>query len=608
MDVPSRPNLELLVHNSPWGTALEDPETLTLMEPVQRDVDSGFAEWVEGGREEAIARFGRNCAAGRLGLVKKDGCEPRLVGDSTVSNANRLCRISEKIELPGLAGVIQFMSRHRQQRWVAFSLDVKKAHKRVKVAPSEQGFSVFTAVDPQGRTHWLVYLTCHFGGAWSAYWWSRVAAGFVRLCHILLHNSHFLSMYVDDELSLFPAASATLMACVEVMLACSLGIPLSWKKMSLGTKLKWVGWLLQFDGQPCATLSEDKVLRLEAGLRAVTQRRWVRRRELESLVGLLSWYTCGARWLKPWMAMWFHMLLKPAMHFYNLDGEQLWELQRLLDADLRVTRCATLSDVQPGWRLAECGGKVVKESSDLSRCRTKHGRAWVKLLDSASAQVRPSKDEACVAAFFLQLILRRAPVHLVETPATQCVAAADAFANSTGAGIGGWWMPNDAQLAASSICWFSISLDKSSLPEWFVPKGAGLQDVISSLEALAQLVLLVLQRQDPESRIRSPNVGCLAVRQRCDNLGVVGACEKGLSMKQPLASVLQATALFCMKERLNLRVSHLAGVRNEWADTLSRGSVKDPVFWAQLDPAKRRSLDWRAVLDAGRPEALARAV
>ena len=224
------------------------------------------------------------------------------------------------------------------------------------------------------------------------------------------------------------------------------------------------------------------------------------------------------------MADWFHMLLKPAMHFYNLDGEQLWELQRLLDADLRATRCATLSDVQTGWRLAECGGKVVKESSDLSRCRTK------------SAQVRPSKDEACVAAFFLQLILGRAPVHLVETPATQCVAAADAFANSTGAGIGGWWMPNDAQLAASSICWFSISLDKSSLPEWFVPKGAGLQDVISSLEALAQLVLLVLQRQDPESRIRSPNVGCLAVRQRCDNLGVVGACEKGLSMKQPLAA------------------------------------------------------------------------
>ncbi|CAE7193802.1 unnamed protein product, partial [Symbiodinium necroappetens] len=435
----------------------------------------------------------------------------------------------EKIELPGLAEVIRFMSRHQQQHWVAFSLDVKKAHKRVKVAPSEQDFSVFTAVDPQSRTHWLVYLTCHFGGAWSAYWWSRVAAGFVRLCHILLHSSHFLSMYVDGELSLFPAASATLMACVEVMLACSLGVPLSWKKMSLGTTLKWIGWLLQFDGQPCATLSEDKVLRLEAGLRAVTQRLWVRRREFESLVGLLSWYTCGARWLKPWMAMWFHMLLKPAMHFYNLDGEQLWELQRLLDADLRVTRCATLSDVQTGRRLAECGGKVAKESSDLSRCRTKHGRA--------SAQVRPSKDEACVAAFFLQLILGRVPVHLVETPATQCVAAADAFASSTCAGIGGWWMPNEAQLAVSSICWFSMSLDKSSLPEWFVPKGAGLQDVISSLEALAQLVLQVLQRQDPES----------FARPTCDNLGVVGACEKGLSMKQPLASVLQATALFCMK-------------------------------------------------------------
>ena len=58
-------------------------------------------------------------------------------------------------------------------------------------------------------------------------------------------------------------------------------------------------------------------------------------------------------------------------------------------------------------------------------------------------------------------------------------------------------------------------------------------------------------------------------------------------MKQPLASVLQATALFCMKERLNLRVSHLAGVRNEWADTLSRGSAKDPVFWGTAGSSEK---------------------
>ena len=53
-------------------------------------------------------------------------------------------------------------------------------------------------------------------------------------------------------------------------------------------------------------------------------------------------------------------------------------------------------------------------------------------------------------------------------------------------------------------------------------------------------------------------------------------------MKQPLASVLQSTALFCLKERITLKISHVAGVRNEWADILSRGAMRDPSFWAQL--------------------------
>ena len=157
------------------------------------------------------------------GFGEKDGADPRLVADSTVSNsnANRLCRISEKIELPGLGAAEEFISRHPDEQWVAFVLDVKTAHKRVKVAPDEQVYSVFTAVDLQGNTRWLVYLTCHFGGAWSAYWWSRVAAGYVRLGHLLLHR---VGMYVDDELSLFPAATAPLMAGLLVALAHVLGI------------------------------------------------------------------------------------------------------------------------------------------------------------------------------------------------------------------------------------------------------------------------------------------------------------------------------------------------------------------------------------------------
>ena len=82
--------------------------------------------------------MGANCAAGNLGLVKKENSEPGLVGDSSISCANELFRIREKIELPSLFDIEEFVSRHPRDKWIAFSLDVAKAHKRIRVHPSEQ--------------------------------------------------------------------------------------------------------------------------------------------------------------------------------------------------------------------------------------------------------------------------------------------------------------------------------------------------------------------------------------------------------------------------------------------------------------------------------------
>ena len=76
----------------------------------------------------------------------------------------------------------------------AWLLDVKKAHKREKMA-SEQGFSVFTAVDPEGPRIGLFtsHATLEERGVLIG---GRVAASFVRLGHVLLHSSHFFCMYV----------------------------------------------------------------------------------------------------------------------------------------------------------------------------------------------------------------------------------------------------------------------------------------------------------------------------------------------------------------------------------------------------------------------------
>ena len=76
-----------------------------------------------------------------------------------------------------------------------------------------------------------------------------------------------------------------------------------------------------------------------------------------------------------------------------------------------------------------------------------------------------------------------------------------------------------------------------------------LRPKICALEALAQLVLLVLQVSEAAGSRCRPNVGCIALRQQSDN-GVVCSSAKGLSMKEPFASILQATAELCMQEHL----------------------------------------------------------
>ena len=604
IDVPDRPNLALQLFDTPWGSAVEDCSTAC--ELVEEDVQAGFASWLDGGLEEAQARLGTNCAAGRLGVVKKEGSAPRLIGDSSVSNANHLCRTSEKVELPSLEDVSQFLSRRTGERWSAFLMDISKAHKRVKVAPKERGFSLFAVLDGSGRRRWVVYNTCHFGCSWAAYWWSRVAAGFIRLGHRVIWHGHFLVIYVDDSLSLFPASSAPLLACLQVVFACALWLPLSWHKMCLGSEVKWIGWCLQLQAAPIAILPEDKASRLCAVLRKVQAGdKLCRRKDLESFVGLLLWFTCGARWLKAWLSVFFRMLHKPSLRWLQLDHRQVAELQELLDDALVVQRAAKLSDILKGWKLLECSGRAAWPVVWPDALRWKQGQAWVKFGDWAGAAVKPCAEEQRVAGFFLQLIEARVPVQLVECEQIGALAAADAYADESHAGLGGWWLPSGCQLDVTQIRWFSFHVRRSDLPVWFIcgEKGTqkpSLQALICALEALAQLILLVLQRQDG----LVANAGRVVVRQFCDNLGVVGATSKGFSMKEPVAAVLQAAAVYCMREKINLRVSHVAGTRNEWADKLSRGPAAYPAFWRRLAKDLRRSVDWQGLLNLGRSENL----
>ena len=81
-------------------------------------------------------------AIGKLSVVIAEGRDPRLVLDRVVCicNANKLCRIPERVALPSAMDVRRaFLSTDMQGSWRALSLDVKAARKCFKVAPAERG-------------------------------------------------------------------------------------------------------------------------------------------------------------------------------------------------------------------------------------------------------------------------------------------------------------------------------------------------------------------------------------------------------------------------------------------------------------------------------------
>jgi hypothetical protein len=567
---------DLFVHESPWPSGLKDPHLL--WELVQEDIQQGFLVALPGGKAEAECRWPGKIAAGKLGIVQVDGHAARLVGDSSISGTNGRSVILEKTEHPTLHGVSEFVSANTQEEYCAFSLDFNAAHKRIKIRPTDQGYNIFVVPDPtSGELLWYYYKVCHFGGRWSGYWWSRAGASLIRLIHRFIFIHHYLAIYVDDILGLVPAKASSLLALLVILLMAALNAPLSWHKLALSPQIAWIGWDLDFS-MCVAKIPRDKQLKLVTLLGPIIKGR-SSRSDLQTLIGLLIWVSAGAMHIRPWLAAFYKLLFKPNCSTRHLAPPDLAKLHSMLDEHLTVTSTIRNLDVQQGWKLHGLSHTAITCRSQVCSAKLKNGKAWAIFHHWDSNSVRAD----CEAKFAAQLMLGIVNKDLtcrLRVNRLDCPAAADAFAEGESWGIGGWWLPsNSCSLKPLNINWFSQTGTRQDLPAWFTKDAGDLQSIIAALEALAQLVLMTCRCKGKENH---PNF-TLVLKQLCDNQGVVGASAKALSNKPPLSHVLQATSHHAVHSHVALQVQHVAGIRNAWADSLSRGSSQDPDFWKELD-------------------------
>ena len=405
---------ELLVHLAPWQSGLEDVDLTRSL--IQDNMSAGYAFVLEGGEPEARRRWGKLVASGKLGVVRAPGKKPRLIGDGSVSGANRASRIHEHVRLPGLQGIQRFLSMPAAQEksWVAFSFDVAAAHKRVLTCEQEQGLCCFVL-----EGVWYVYRSCFFGTKWSAYWWSRVGAWLVRMLHRFIWLQHGLWLYVDDGMLLLPKSVAPLVGGVAVMFLRALGVPLSWRKLDLGTQLVWIGWKFNLEGAH-ASLPLEKREKLSILLGPLCKKgAKVERREVESLIGLLIWFTAGAFWLRPWLSNFYNLLYKPSAVPRLLSIDQFQELVSSLSQDLRVLRPLKQCDNCANWQLHTVANLPVSglAAPGLLAPRSRHGRVSCVFFNFDSKLVTSNGDCVHAAKLFTQVLrVQRTLLLLLTVP------------------------------------------------------------------------------------------------------------------------------------------------------------------------------------------------
>ena len=149
-----------------------------------------------------------------------EGRSPRLVVDSSISGVTAACGVPSRMLLPRIADVAACAPEvPTSEPWLAVSLDIRKAHRQLKVLPLGQAWLSFSF---EGR--FFVSKTLNFGARASALWWGRMAGALARITRALIWLPDLLWDYVDDFLGGFRSSAAPLQAGLWVILFLALRV------------------------------------------------------------------------------------------------------------------------------------------------------------------------------------------------------------------------------------------------------------------------------------------------------------------------------------------------------------------------------------------------
>ena len=287
----------LSIHFDSWKSAHEDPEVTSKL--VQEEIDNQWVDLFPGDEIAAQSQFPMGISVGKLGVAYSDSRPPRLVVDLSVGGLNQQCFIPEKSSLPSAKDILRsYPIRNSSDDQLGLSIDIKSAHKRVAIRPSERGLVGFSW---QNRLRF--YRVCPFGATFSAHWWSRLGGFLLRLCHRMIYISHIGLLYVDDFIFSQSDKVLPISACLILLLFQAIKLPISWRKCELSHSVIWIGWKFNFLSG-LVSIPPEKQKKLLVLIDQLRSHQRVPLKSLQKFLGLAMWITQ----LFGQMRIWLHYL------------------------------------------------------------------------------------------------------------------------------------------------------------------------------------------------------------------------------------------------------------------------------------------------------------
>ena len=185
------------------------------------------------------------------------------------------------------------------EEWIILKADLAKAHRRIKIHPSEWKYQIAVIND----NVWINKVGT-YGVASAQLYWGRLAAFILRSIYNLYPTVDWGFVYVDDFAWLIRGSIHEPVACAIMLTLVALGCPLSWKKTVMSCTNIWLGFqVLTLETK--VILAQSKQVAVTAALRSLIAGDPMDHSQIESMLGRFVWATGSCPQLKPFLQPFF---------------------------------------------------------------------------------------------------------------------------------------------------------------------------------------------------------------------------------------------------------------------------------------------------------------